>query len=93
MHVSGQLADRIIDWKTDVPFHHLVIEEDVKFIGQWNFMEWDQLEEVTIPSSVEEIGHAAFWKCKNLKRVNLSEGLVEIGEYAFDECPCEDAIC
>jgi hypothetical protein len=86
MHVSGQLYDGIIGRKTYVPFHHLVIDEGVKYIGQWNFSEWDQLEEVTIPSSVEEIGHAAFWKCKNLKRVNLSEGLVEIGPDAFGAC-------
>lgn len=87
MHVSGQLYEYgKLDWKTDVPFNHLVIDEGVKYIGQWNFSEWDQLEEVTIPSSVEEIGHAAFWKCKNLKRVNLSEGLVEIGPDAFGAC-------
>lgn len=85
MHLSGQLYDGIIK-QTDIPFHHLVIGEGVKYIGQWNFSEWDQLEEVTIPSSVEEIAHAAFWKCKNLKRVNLSEGLIEIGSDAFGAC-------
>ena len=42
MHVSGQLYDGIIGRKTDVPFHHLVIDEGIKFIGQWNFSEWDQ---------------------------------------------------
>ena len=92
MLISGQLCDGALQQVTDVPFHHLVIEEGVKYIGEWNFSEWDRLEEVTIPSSVEEIGHAAFWKCKNLKRVNLSEGLIEIGADAFGACESLESI-
>ena len=86
MHVSGQLCDGIIKQPTDVPFHHLVIEEGITDIGSLNFSEWEQLEEVTIASSVEEIGRAAFMGCRNLKRVNLSEGLKVIGPDAFGGC-------
>lgn len=84
--ISGTLCDGPTKLETDVPFHHLVFDDDVKYIGQWNFSEWDQLEEVTIPSSVEEIGHAAFYKCRNLKMVCFSEGLKEIGSDAFGGC-------
>lgn len=92
MYISGELWDGEIKFKTKYPFRHLVLEEGITDIGNFNFSEWDQLEEVTIPSSVEEIGRAAFWKCQNLKRVNLSEGLQVIGPDAFGACKALDTI-
>ena len=66
MHISGDLWDGDIKFETTYPFHELVIEEGITEIGNFNFSEWDQLEEVTIPPSVEEIGRAAFLKCQNI---------------------------
>lgn len=92
MRISGGLWDGKINSETTYPFRHLVIEEGITDIGNLNFTEWEQLEEVTIAPSVEEIGRAAFLGCRNLKRVNLSEGLRVIGPDAFGGCEALETI-
>ena len=93
IHISGGLDDGCLEIEdTTYPFHHLVIEEGITYIGNFNFTKCDKLEEVTIPSSVEEMGRAAFLGCRNLKRVNLSEGLKVIGPDAFGGCEALESI-
>ncbi|MBR6415867.1 MAG: leucine-rich repeat domain-containing protein [Bacteroidales bacterium] len=85
--VSGCLFDGCtIPIKSKVPFHHLVIAEGVQAIGIENFTGFDELEELTLPSSVKEIGNEAFAFCRKLRRVHFSEGLLTIGKEAFRGC-------
>lgn len=85
--VSGSLIDGCeVPVKSKAPFRHIVIEEGVQAIGSENFKGFDELEELTLPSSVEKIGNEAFAFCRNLKRIHFSEGLSTIGKEAFRSC-------
>ena len=94
--ISGALWDGSVtvgkDIKSEARFRHLVIDESVQAIGIFNFSDWDQLEEVTLPPSIKCIEHAAFSGCRNLKRVNLSEGLEIIGADSFSDCKSLETI-
>jgi hypothetical protein len=94
--ISGALWDGSVtvgkDIKSEARFRHLVIDESVQAIGIFNFSDWDQLEEVTLPTSIKCIEHAAFSGCRNLKRVNLSEGLEIIGADSFSDCKSLETI-
>jgi hypothetical protein len=94
--ISGALWDGSVtvgkDIKSEARFRHLVLDESVQAIGIFNFSDWDQLEEVTLPTSIKCIEHAAFSGCRNLKRVNLSEGLEIIGADSFSDCKSLETI-
>ena len=94
--ISGALWNGSVtvgkDIKSEARFRHLVLDESVQAIGIFNFSDWDQLEEVTLPTSIKCIEHAAFSGCKNLKRVNLSEGLEIIGADSFSGCKSLETI-
>ena len=94
--ISGALWDGSVtvgkDIKSEARFRHLVLDESVQAIGIFNFSDWDQLEEVTLPPSIKCIEHAVFSGCKNLKRVNLSEGLEIIGADSFSDCKSLETI-
>ena len=94
--ISGALWDGSVtvgkDIKSEARFRHLVLDESVQAIGIFNFSDWDQLEEVTLPPSIKCIEHAAFSGCRNLKRVNLSEGLEIIGADSFSDCKSLETI-
>ena len=94
--ISGALWDGSVtvgkDIKSEAKFRHLVLDESVQAIGIFNFSDWDQLEEVTLPPSIKCIEHAVFSGCKNLKRVNLSEGLEIIGADSFSGCKSLETI-
>ena len=94
--ISGALWDGSVtvgeDIKSEARFRHLVLDESVQAIGIFNFSDWDQLEEVTLPTSIKCIEHAAFSGCRNLKRVNLSEGLEIIGADSFSDCKSLESI-
>ena len=82
--ISGSLSNgRIIPSKLKAPFHKLVIAEGVLSIGQENFYEWKELEELTLPSSLVSIGDDAFLSCTNIRHIRFSEGLQSIGKAAF----------
>ena len=59
--------------------------DDVSYIGDYAFYNYDELTKVTIPASVTSIGNGAFDYCDNLATVDFSNasGLESIGEYAF----------
>lgn len=89
--LSGVLkGGNILDIKSKVLFHHVVIEEGVTAIGGSEydgfFYQMYEMEELTLPASLTTIGKNAFHKCKFLKRINFSEGLKHIGERAFYDC-------
>ena len=94
--ISGALWDGSVtvgeDIRSEARFLHLVLDESVQAIGIFNFSDWHQLEEVTLPPSIKCIEHAAFSGCRNLKRVNLSEGLEIIGADSFSDCKSLETI-
>lgn len=74
---------------------HLTIESSISSngknytvteIGNWAFVEWNTLTEVTLPHTVEIIGFQAFFNCSNLTNVTIPEGVRKIGQIAFNGC-------
>lgn len=89
--LSGVLkAGNIVDIKSKAPFHHVVIEEGVTFIGGSKyhgfFYQMNDMEELTLPASLTTIGPNVFYECKSLKRINFAEGLKHIAYRAFWDC-------
>jgi len=65
---------------------HLVINEGVTAIGDYAFMNFDQLTDITIPGSVETFGKFAFHK-SSIHSITISgNSLKKIGLQAFDDC-------
>lgn len=62
------------------------VANDVKEIGDFVFMGFSQLEEVTLPDSLECIGHRAFNWCHSLKEICLPAKLKRLDFRAFDDC-------
>ena len=58
----------------------------VTSIGDWAFINCNNLTSVTIPSSVTSIGHNAFSRCSGLTSVTIPEGVTSIGDMAFSGC-------
>ena len=75
------------DFRDEVGTHVVKIEDGIEEIGENAFRDFENLEELFIPSSVKRIRAAAFSGCKNLKRVSFSLGLIEIDDEAFSSCP------
>ena len=61
----------------------IIIEGDIKSIGDMAFSQFSTVNSVTIPDSVEEIGYSAFYFCYYLDSVELPASLKTIGESAF----------
>ncbi len=57
----------------------------VTAIGDYAFLEYDELKEITFPDSLVTIGESAF-AGTGLKNVTIPEGVKEIKEYAFEGC-------
>lgn len=62
------------------------IKEGTKGIAQYAFMEYDGLEEITIPDTLEIIGSHAFEKCTQIRNISTGDGVKKICEYAFADC-------
>lgn len=65
---------------------HLVIQEGITVIGEKAFLNFSELEDVSLPESLEEIGIYAFSACTSLRSIELSGSLQRIGNYAFENC-------
>ncbi len=63
----------------------IVIDGNVKVIGDYAFANVSQLTEITLPTSVEKIGTGAFAASNNLAKINLEQltSLKSIGATAF----------
>ena len=85
--ISGTLVKNdYVSIRSNAPFRHLVIEDGITYIGHRNFAFWEEIEELTLPSSVKTIGIEAFSNCTNLRRIHFSEGLTTIMKEAFYKC-------
>ncbi len=99
IQANGRLSDGLmIDWSVpgkpieNPMFTHrstlksVVIEENVKCIGDYAFINCSELSGlVTFPDSVEIIGKAAFQNT-GINAVNFSDGVREIRNAAFYKC-------
>ncbi len=67
----------------------LVIEEGIRSIYDRSFQNYDNLNEVTLPSTLEKIGSNVFSGCIRLSTVHLPQenSLVSVGQEAFLSTP------
>ena len=59
------------------------IEEGVTSIGDYAFIDCNNLTSVDIPNSVTRIGNAAFSGCSGLKSIEIPNSVTNIGHLAF----------
>ena len=64
----------------------IVIDENVKTIGDYAFYECSGLTSISIPDSVTSIGWCAFWECSGLTSINIPNSVTSIGNRAFYGC-------
>ena len=67
---------------------NIVIPEGVTVIAAGTCRDFEELENLTLPSTLVTIENLAFYKCPKLKTVDFTrcKHLKEIGEYAFGYC-------
>ncbi len=75
-----------------VKVENVVIEGDVKKIGDCVFYSCESLISVDILDGVAEIGKETFCGCKNLKRIQIANTVNKIGEYAMACCPLLNSV-
>ncbi|MBQ9131464.1 MAG: leucine-rich repeat domain-containing protein [Clostridia bacterium] len=79
-YYGSQIAQQIkntlqtVEFRTDIT---------VSRISEYAFMQCEQIQSVTIPSTVTEIGKNAFSDCYALKSVTFEGGVTEIPEQCF----------
>lgn len=64
----------------------LMLEEDLKILGQRAFAGCTSLKNLTIPSSIETFMNQVFADCTSLEILTLREGIKQIGHQAFLNC-------
>lgn len=64
----------------------IVISEGITYIGNWNFADFKNAEEIIFPNTLEVIGERAFYNCSSIRILTLPEGLKEIKDGAFNSC-------
>ena len=62
------------------------LPEGLTSIGNYAFLDCEELTAVSIPEGVTRIGDRAFDYCENLTDISLPDSLTEIGDYAFHWC-------
>ena len=61
----------------------IAIPEGIEYIVDNVFIDYENLEKVTLPSSLKRIASETFENCGNLKEIVISEGTEELGNYVF----------
>lgn len=64
----------------------IIIENGVTSIGNYAFIDFENLTNVSIANSVKSIGNIAFWGCWSLDSVDIPKSVEDIGECAFAYC-------
>lgn len=62
------------------------VAEGIERIPDSAFAGWDQMREITLPSTLKEIGSSAFENCTALWMISLPEGVTKVGDSAFRNC-------
>ena len=65
---------------------YVTIKDSVTNIGNYAFLNCDNLTSITIPNSVTSIGDHAFYECSSLKSITIPDSVTNIGNYAFYGC-------
>lgn len=65
----------------------VIIGEGITSIGNYAFVNCENLTNVSIPEGIESIGASAFTRCLSLESIDLPDGLTSIGTLAFSNCP------
>ena len=64
----------------------IVIDENVKTIGDYAFFECSGLTSISKPDSVTSIGDYAFEGCSGLTSINIPDSVTSIGKWTFSGC-------
>ena len=64
----------------------LIIEEGIISIGDFNFNDFRNLKDLSLPNTLVKISKEAFSFCFSLERIVLPASLKELGQYAFNSC-------
>lgn len=63
-----------------------IMDYELYIIESRDFIHWDELTEIIIPTGVLIIGVSAFEYCPNLTNVKIPNSVITVGEFAFWEC-------
>lgn len=83
------------DWTSypNVPWHSrrrmvekVVLGTGVASVGEYAFIKFSNMTDLTITSTVKSIGPSAFYQCTGLTQVNIPDSVTEIDSYAFYNC-------
>lgn len=85
-HVYAAMPDIQIDENA------IVLNCNIKKIGEYAFRYCSELEDVCLPNSVVTLDNGIFWGCDALKNLQLSEGLTSIGELCLHADQLENLI-
>lgn len=65
---------------------NVIIENDVKFVGQKAFYNCEQIKNINMPISINTIEASTFANCVSLTTITIPESIVSIGYWAFKNC-------
>lgn len=68
------------------PIENLIIDAQIKTIGQYTFQSEHTLTTIKLPSSLEKINNHAFDGCVNLIKIEVPESVTSISRLVFNEC-------
>ena len=69
-----------------IPVRNLIIDNSVSSIGDYAFVNADQLTSVVIPNTVTSIGNRTFQNCDKIKSISIPNSVTTIGQCAFGQC-------
>ena len=86
---SQQIRDKYriyVGGKRIGDYRSIVLDSDVKFIGNHAFSNWDWLYSFKMSENIHTIGEYAFKNCKKLTMFTVEAKVMMIGENAFEGC-------
>ena len=60
--------------------------ETDKYVGNYQYTNFDMITELSLPYDIEKIGDASFYDCNKMVSITLQKKITSIGEYAFYNC-------
>ena len=91
--IYGENGTRGYSKKTDVPWYEyrdqitkIVVEDGITSLGNYSFMECENVTEVYLSNTLTFIGVNVFSTCKKLTSITIPETVNTINGYAFNKC-------
>ena len=88
---SGKMANS--DWGNSTPWYEynqsitkVIVDDGITAIGDFAFIDCDNLTQVQLADSVTEIGELAFRRCRSLTSISIPHKVTEIAYSTFNEC-------